>query len=365
MRIVRALLASAVASYLAIGLSCADDAPAGSGGSAGAGGAPSTGPTSEQIEASRTVATKDCARWEKCAPLVFASHFADQASCVEKNAVFWAAHFFGKDSGATLESARQCGEDLDLDSCDAWWWLNYGAGPGACDRTGSPLCESIRMPTSGDGPASCFPKGSRPAYSADAEVSRCGAGGQCASGICWFGQDPGDPCGICHAVANGEGDACPQDYVSCPGGLHCGSEGRCIPLGGSYEPCGGCLPQYVCFAGQCRPRLEDGEACAPNANFGTGNCEVGHVCNPVTSVCESPIPQALGAQCGLLAEGRTGSCERGAACQLSKTGAGATCVPRVPLGQACGTGFLFGSGCEYPGDCVAGVCRLRGPATCE
>lgn len=289
-----------------------------------------------------------------CAPLAFGNLFVDDADCRKKNAIFWAGQFFGGDSGATLAGIEQCGAELDVSGCNAWWIFNYAAGAGACERTGVSVCESQRIFTFGDGPASCFPKGPRNVGEA------CGAGAQCQSGICRFTQAPGNACGLCMATI--DSGPCPDPYV-CTGPQIC-ANGTCASIA-AFEPCGSCAPNLLCALGACKPAPSDGKPCDPTYEVSRAICEPGHVCNATTHVCEPAVAQKLGAKCGALEGGGFGTCELGARCTPDKAPNQATCVTEIPLGAPCGTSVLYGSACAYPGDCVAGTCQIRGPALCR
>lgn len=338
-----------------------DDARGGGGGGAGGAGASLPRPSAEQVAAARGMAEKDCAAWQRCLPDNFATFYPDAPSCVDDVALFWAAQLFAAGSDATLDSAAQCGADLDLSSCDAWWRLLFTGGPGACQRTGSTLCEEHRLWFFGDAPPSCKPRGPR------VPGDGCAANSQCTSGLCFFGQDPGRPCGTCQFESTADGDPCSLETATmCSGGLECLSE-RCGALGDLGAPCQphGCLPHLACFAGTCRARAESGKACDPTEYQGVGVCRPDAVCNAETSTCEPRTHAAEGEHCGALDGGGVADCEPGAACAIGTTVSTAQCVPRLALGQPCGSGFLFGDGCAFPGECIEGICQLRGQTRCE
>lgn len=341
---------------------CLDDAATGTASSsstssgAGGGGGAQPGPAPDQVAAAAELAAKDCEAFQRCLPHTFRTTFVDAADCAARGAVFWAALMFGPDSGATLESVMQCGSEVSLLSCDAWWLLNFGAGSGACKRTGLSHCDDHRVQTHGAGPDSCFPRGLRGAG------ALCGHGTQCESGICHHEQAPGIACSACPAVAEEQGDRC-GDGIHCRGALVC-EQPVCETLGQEGEACGLCLPNLLCFGGICRERREEGGDCDPDTAFLSQVCAADLLCDPGTETCVALEQVALGERCGRRADGSTARCALGGACKLSEEPDQATCIPRIPLGGACSTGYLFGNGCEPPADCVDGFCQLRGPGLC-
>jgi hypothetical protein len=268
-----------------------------------------------------------------------------------RGASLWVALMIGPDAGGSVETLAACGAEVDLRSCDAWWRLNYGAGNGACRRTGLSRCSELATDTFGSGPESCFPRGAR----SDGEV--CGHGTQCASGVCFHDQAPGRACTNCAAAVDQAGDRC-GDGIQCRGDLICRAP-TCISLAQS----GACPPHQVMFGG-CKPRAEEGVACDPGTPFHQQVCAPDLLCHPETETCEPLEIVPEGERCGLRPDGSIARCALGTACKLSETPDVATCVRRIPLGDACTTGYLFGDGCEPPADCADGTCQLRGPALC-
>lgn len=332
---------------------------AGAGGAMGVAGAGGSAFFMEQMEAARSIAVKDCTAMEQCIPLSFGTRYADRAECVDKNALLWAGLYFGPDSGATVEGVAQCGAELDLSTCTAWWSFNFAAGPAACTRASASVCDSWNRETVGAGPPSCFPDGLRePGES-------CGSRTQCKSGFCNIFGTPA--CGQCVAASD-EGQSCGGAQAKCRAGLACAFP-RCTRLPAVGDPCPGgqCIvPNLVCDPlDGCAPVLFDPPLCDPGGYVhGFSPCRVDHVCNPVTFGCAPLAGRKVGEPCGQLPGGAIAGCERGAACKLSTLPDQTVCVPKTPLGEPCTAGYLFGSGCEEPGDCVEGVCRVRGPHLC-
>lgn len=339
---------------VAIGCGCAGESPERPRPDAGAG---ASGFTRAELEAAAELAAKDCEAMARCVPATFTALFASIEACREKNALFWAAQYFGPDSGATEASVAACGAELDLSTCDAFWLWNAGAGAGACVRAGVSTCDELRGLAQGKGPAACFPKGSRPLGSA------CGSGSQCASGACQFGSSFGEPCGACVAAV-AEGERCSGD-VACAPGLTC-ADGTCRPAPGRGQPChSGCPPHLACnVGGTCVSRLPEGRTCKVPKNGDLPPCDVDVTCNEQTDRCERVEQQTAGARCGVLPDGRFGTCEHGSRCAIFEDANRRECVPEVPLGGACTTHYLFTNACEYPGDCLLGMCALRGPKAC-
>ena len=320
--------------------------------------------TAEELGAVALRADRDCAAMARCVPGSFAILFADHADCLDKNAVFWAAHFFGPDAAPDPGDLLVCGESVPED-CDAWATWNLNAGPGGCARIATGFCASYTELTVGPGPDECFPKGTRGVEAA------CGSGSQCETGVCVFGQEPGRGCGGCKLAREKGSGPCLSASSFCAPGLFCpdpSSSCTRLPMR-AYEACEAarCGPDDACFT-QCRRlKAEGDEDCSPvvNATPKPASCEMGLVCNTAVSPsrCEALVVRELGEPCGALPDGSFATCARGARCRLFP-GGDAACVPALALGERCGTDVLFGNACDYPALCLDGVCRLRGPTAC-
>jgi len=333
-------------------------------------------PTADEIAAANAIAESDCTAMEACVPVSFHSLFANHAECVKEDAVFWAAHFFGPDSGATPQSVKACATSVPTiefvqgkpQRCDAWATWNLVAGPAGCSRLHLSTCPSFAQSSPGPAIPDCYPLGAR------AIGAPCGSGAQCSTGLCSFGQQPGEPCGTCLASA-GLGKTCGTGISSawCDTGQGCG--GTCATLGTeAFDSClvmQGCGPENVCFGGACKPLKQAGaENCVATAAGPptTETCDMDLACNTadMPSHCEAPTEVPLGGRCGNLdvAGGPIGICAHGARCEILVSGGGARCVPAIPLGAHCTTAVLFGDSCEYPGMCIGGICEPRGPRAC-
>jgi hypothetical protein len=330
-------------------------------------------PTAEQIAAAKPLAEADCNTMEACVPTSFNGRFADHDDCVEKDAIFWAAHFFGPDSAATASDLMACAATVpqvvvvngQAKQCDAWATWNLLAGPAGCSRLDVSTCAGFAQYSPGPAIPACTPKGTRDVGAA------CGSGAQCASGLCSFGQTPGEPCGVCLLGASTGAKCNLAASQWCDFGNYC--QGTCFGMETmAFESCVGtvCGPANVCFGPQCKPLKQKGATNCSAEHLGIATsetCDLDLVCDSAVSppVCEDPQARALGERCGFLAQegGPVGVCERGAHCSLQMGGT-AICEADIALGGPCTTATLFGTSCAYPGVCIGGICQPAGPSAC-
>jgi hypothetical protein len=114
-----------------------------------------------------------------------------------------------------------------------------------------------------------------------------------------------------------------------------------------------CPETLVCFNYKCSPPARQGAACNPNAD----NCERdrGFFCESQKKVCTPYAMAGVGSACngGII-------CKAG---QCADAPAMSKCVANANDGAQCDT--RKGPGCSAPARCVAGLCKLPDPASCD
>jgi|GEM_PF-2629561 len=280
---------------------CADDCP------------PSTGATIE--EAALSLAEVACTALTACFPGYIHWAYGDTATCVEREGGYWVYLANLPDSSVTVEV---------MDSCHALW------PELSCDEAAW-----------GD-PKECTPPGPR----ADGEA--CVAHVQCASG--WCEASPYS-CGAC-GPEPAAGSACEQD-LDCAFGQWCMPTGTCGVPAGPGEACSEellCEAGLTCAAGSCVRSQGLGDTC---------DIDLGLACDWLTDelVCDAGTCIAFawgapGEPCGWV-DGVWTSCGELTTC--TQTGDLWFCSGAPTDGGPCDP--AAGAWCQFPAQCVEGVCR--------
>lgn len=198
----------------------------------------------------------------------------------------------------------------------------------------------------------------------------CGDDSQCKTGFCAIDESV-VTCGTC-GPKPAEGAACVGN--DCPVGLHC-NDGKCVKPSGvgatcdAGHPCGAFLD---CASGKCAAQAQNlGDACDDKGGL---SCDVrkGIVC--IGKKCEKLLLVGEGKECGLHMAGLKVSditlCEKSGFCDgldIAKAKLLGTCKPAAKDGEACKTtagDLASGPNCLPTAVCIAGVCRVRDPASC-
>jgi hypothetical protein len=120
--------------------------------------------------------------------------------------------------------------------------------------------------------------------------------------------------------------------------------GACGPID---TPCAG---TYVCLGGTCSPPLENGASCVQNPSACNESDDV--YCTGGT--CVAPSLAQVGQPCGTMGA----SCFGLDVLCVPTDGTGASvCVAPLAAGSPCGDN---GPMCEFPANCVNGVCSEQG-----
>jgi hypothetical protein len=288
----------------------------------------------KEIDACKALWTPLCSAIASCESVAFTSQFGSQDECVAAFALSCATGSFGPESGATPENVTQCAGALDVSSCDKL--AAYGQGKA---------------------PASCLPPGKK------ADGAACLVPTECSGGVC--AQGSGNLCGACATAVTVVGGKC-GDRSGCVGGLFCKSDSSTCEQagarGGSCDAKDPCAPPLACISGTCGDPTATGGSCDPTAP----TCASDAACNATSKTCQLVQTVKLGATCGQIADGSIAVCEHGTRCRSGKTSTDpATCVASIPLGGACTTDYLFGSGCDAPASCIKGQCVVPTPAMCQ
>jgi len=296
------------------------------GGAGGTGGA--AAPTVEQ--ACSQFAEAFCTRLTGCAPFVGQILYGDKATCVTRTALGCMRDLQVPDTNQTTTDMVACARDASNAVCD--------------DLLANVL------------PASCAIK---PGPRLNGEG--CGSPWQCQSTHC---EKPGGDCGVCapRAAANG---ACTADE-GCMPGLVCAAQ-KCVMPGQLNAACNAanpCRGNLYCNAktNMCAMPVGVGGSCDGDNNACDGKNGVG--CNVFASPqrCETVAAAKGGQACGIVNNTLTlcivnNSCNGVSLVPLSTMG---TCPSPAGDGQQCSDKVH----CMAPANCVGGLCRLSGAASC-
>ncbi len=280
---------------------CAEDCP------------PTTSATIE--EAAASLAEVACTAFTDCFPGYTHWAYGDTATCVAREGGYRVYLANLPDSSVTVEVMESCRALwLELSCDDAAW---------------------------GD-PEACRPPGPR----ADGEA--CLEHVQCASGWC---EATPYACGACGPEPTA-GSACEQDF-DCAFGQWCMPTGACAVPAGSGQACSEellCGAGLTCAAGFCVQSQGFGDAC---------DLELGLACDWLTDelVCDAGTCIALawgapGEPCGWV-DGVWTSCGELTTC--TQTGDLSFCTGAPTDGGPCD--LAAGARCQFPAQCVDGVCR--------
>ncbi|MEM6957834.1 MAG: Dickkopf N-terminal cysteine-rich domain-containing protein [Myxococcota bacterium] len=185
----------------------------------------------------------------------------------------------------------------------------------------------------------------------------CSSNGECLSNRCVDGfccnAACGESCDACN-VAGAEGTCTPvaagtRGTPSCPDSLLCGGAVTCPMSCGSDD--GLCDTGFYCDSGSCLPKLNNGFACARDAECSSDECVEGVCCNaPCVGGCESCLAARQGTggstgQCLPVADGGAGDPTCGG--NLLCDGTSRSCPGACMINADCVSGFF----CDL-GSCV-------------
>jgi hypothetical protein len=293
---------------------------------------------------------KYCEKMNECMPFYVRVAFGDVATCGERVKMMCTDDAMAPGSGITEASIEACAESLAKATCDDV----LGNRLGACSFRGS------------------LPDG-----------SKCGANGQCASGLCRKDPDravPASFCGTC-APRGAAGEPCRKDEnEDCQNGLVCAPNLTCVAPGRAGEKCDStskpCLMNLYCTTAQtCAFRVAVGEPCTSSNDY-DDPCDRsnGAFCHPGIHECIQIGTARPGERCGLAPPGATAPvlCAPGGF-------AAASCIPEAGglapdgsvLSGVCGAVKQDGEPCETsanciePATCVRGICYVPASSTCK
>lgn len=299
--------------------------------------------------AAAAVGTAYCARFQACAPVVFATAYTDVASCAATTKAGLLLDLMAAGTSDTPATLNACASSVSAISCADLFDGKLGSA--------------------------CAPK---PGTVADGGA--CGDNAQCTSAFCKLDAEA-TTCGKCTA-APAEGDACVGGL--CPGGLSCGGDNKCHSPGASGAKCdtmagAGCSATLSCSGGTCvAPGAVGADCDSVLASTKTKPACDGLTnlwCNTVSNKCEpAKTGAASGAACGIdLTTGSLTQCDPSSFCQVPKENLSAmppsyvgTCMPKVADGAACPTeGLQIGNRCQAPDNCIDGTCKKVDPTLCK
>jgi hypothetical protein len=242
------------------------------------------------------------------------------------------------------DPAKECvGKGTCTGSCDGKGACSFAATAGK--SCASPVCTAATLTSSrcdakGACVASTAPCGGYACVGASACKTSCTTSSDCTTGFACIA-------GKCTAQLS-LGAACGQNDEACAS-KHC-TDGACCKT----ASCGACR---ACGAGgECLPANEGGScgapACAGNAASGATQtvplCKAG-ACASTSKPCGDYLCDAAGGSC-------LAACASDAQCKASAYCAGAKCLPKKPLGQACSAAKECQSASCVDGVCCDGAC---------
>ena len=282
-------------------------------------GSPSGGSSSPSTdaEAAADIANHYCRRLDGCAHFDLEFLYGDLDACVARTTPLWSSTLRAQSTGLNRGNADACAKGYDTLDCDD---VRFEQPP-ACGVGGS----------LGDGFA-------------------CGADSQCVNGYCKM--DYFEACGTC-ASRLSVGGTCTRSE-NCRPGLGCVGEtvpGRCAvlaPLGAACTEVP-CAPSLTCVVGVCAAPLGLDAACTVNPD----GCDFdqGLFCDSNTLKCAPKVIVSTGGTCGDVS-----TCAASGVCDNDQL-----CQPPVADGAPC----VDLNACQYPAQCIDGVCVMQDPATCH
>ncbi len=327
---------------------------------------------SEASSACTAYATALCQKGDACTGGRWsAQRFADQATCVKREALACSAALGAPDSSSGAAFFKACSSALTAGSCDDFF-----------NQVVAPAC--------------------LPAAGARALGAACSFNAQCQS--TWCRNAPGAACGAC-ADRPPAGAPCTADSECGGRGLTCSKTNVCVglaPAGAACDdarPCAygtACIGQTKAAPGVCvQSATTVGAACDPKRDTGA-SCQgtLGLYCS-IEGKCAAEASAAAGQACGRvnLADGGAAplppppdagpgdggkdpkapdvaTCGAGGSCVTPAGKSGGTCVAPAADGSACDR--ELGPPCLNPARCVltseagtAGTCVLPSPTACR
>jgi hypothetical protein len=254
------------------------------------------------------------------------------------------------------------------------------AAPGARDFASEiDQCSSQIQSLDCNGSLTCKITGSLP------DGAACGAGSQCAGGVCSTSSTPTIPdsemtCGTCSSYVPVGGDcsidhcdpatsecmqnkcvAYAQQGQSCAGApcanaLLCDSTNTCQPYPTKGQSCTlACASPEVCSNGTCSDPVQQGGACPTGIE-----CASGLTCDATSHTCVTPTLAGSGQPCGFV-NNQIVDCQTGLKCSSSSQGS-STCVTPKEIGDPCTVG---NSECDTFLLCVGGTCQVPDYTVCQ
>jgi len=265
------------------------------------------------------------------------------------------------DLGTPCVDGTGCKSGFCIDGvcCD----LTCGRQCEACDLAGS---EGTCMPIEG------APHGGRTSCASDGSVCGGACDGVYPEGCAYPGESVqcrspscADGIAILEAFCQGEGN-CPVEQTQTCGPFACSGDlcgGECVF---DYE----CNEGHFCAAGVCVERMENGEACAGDAQCAGGRCVDGFCCASACSgQCEACDLAGFEGTCTTVdgsPHGGRPACEGTGPCASNCDGISTDACILPGTGTACTEAHCIDGFSIPPGSCDgAGGCSVPAPAACE
>lgn len=264
-------------------------------------------------------ATNFCSRLSGCSTFQLVTTFESAGACQARMKPICLSVLQAPGTGFTPDKYDGCAKSYASASCDDL--LVFGFRPAACQVKG----------TLANGAA-------------------CGDSAQCSSGYCTM--DFFQVCGVC-ADPVAAGGPCSKS-AQCQDGLVCLSPGTCVVPAKLGESCSNatCDGNLNCVDGLCAQPLAAGASCDPTQLY--CDTHLGLQCDSTTQRCVERPTAPIGANC---TAGQT--CRASGSCN-SATG---MCDSALADGAACNAGDSLV--CQYPAQCIGGVCARPDPSTCH
>ncbi len=270
-----------------------------------------------------------CAKYDSCAPLLIATQYGDQPTCVARAKLNCVPGMAAPGTSQTPAALEDCSKQISGTSCAA---ITANSPPDQC---------KVKPGTVANGGA-------------------CGTDAQCASTACIDTGTTG--CGTC-APRVAAGGACgAKGQGPCDYGTTCVSS-VCKKLANAGEACTAsdeCSFGLVCKTNACAQPDAGGAACTP----GTGDtCDrtKGFYCHATKKQCIAAKQGSVNGACGFDTGGEYTVCVGGAYCKTGSSQLSGVCTKLVADGGAC----TDKDPCQAPAQCINSVCKVVDPASCK